>query len=64
MMGLETQFANEFSVRIRKSVSIFKKALNANEQMPKESKREAMVAITVVDDEPNPVFVCFPSFMK
>ena len=64
MMSLETQFANEFSVRIRKSVSSFKKAMNANEQMPKDSKRDAMVAITVVDDEPNPVFVCFPSFMK
>lgn len=64
MMSLEAQFANEFSVRIRKSVSSFKMAMNANEQMPKDSKREAMVAITVVDDEPNPVFVCFPSFMK
>ena len=64
MMSLKTQFTNEFSVRIRKGFSIFEKAINANEQTPKENKREAMVAITVVDDEPNPVFVCFPSFMK
>ena len=64
MMSLKTQFTNEFSVRIRKGFSIFRKAMNANEQTPKENKREAMVAITVVDDEPNPVFVCFPSFIK
>ena len=64
MMSLKTQFTNEFSVRIRKGFSIFEKTMNANEQTPKENKREAMVAITVVDDEPNPVFVCFPSFMK
>lgn len=64
MMSLKTQFTNEFSVRIRKGFSIIKKAMNINEQTPKENKREAMVAITVVDDEPNPVFVCFPSFIK
>lgn len=64
MMSLKTQFTNEISVRIRKGFSIFKKAMNINEQTPKENKREAMVAITVVDDEPNPVFVCFPSFIK